>query len=120
MGTDEKPKSFWLTQGYAGNGRPVRWAEMPVTGETSRSWIVGTPGGWDERKIPKRGPWPRRNVARSRAEVDALLWADRVRTEIYSRALRIHSAEVVEVVRMARALGIEVPNVLESVEQESK
>lgn len=118
MISDEKPKTLWVTKPDYPND--VKWVEVPVTGETIRSWIIGTPGGWDERKIPKRGPWPRRNAARSRAEVDALLWADRVRSEIYIRAMRIHSAEIGEVFRMARALGIDVPNGFESIEKGSE
>jgi hypothetical protein len=43
------------------------WVALPITGETSRSWIVGH--GWP-KKVPKKGP--HRGYAFSQAEIDDL------------------------------------------------
>lgn len=116
---EAKPTSFWIfdehRRVYArdANGRATdliwreHWVERQVTGETSRSWIIG--GGWSERKIPKRGPWPMRRVCRSAEEVEARAWAEGAKVEIYRRASNVYSADLPEVVRCANALGIQVP-----------
>lgn len=116
--SEEKPKSFWIfdesrrvyLEGSSLSASPIwskHWREVPVTGETSRSWVVG--GGWNERKIPKRGPWPMRGVCRSRGEVEARAWAEGAKPVIYRRAQNVYSANLAEVVRLALAFGIEVP-----------
>lgn len=50
-----------------------------------------------------------RRVCRSREEVELVKWAEAIRFEIYRAAHLIHSASFSDVVRMARALGLDVP-----------
>ena len=115
---DEKPKSFWVFNDYrrryrknaAGQEKLIwaeHWEEKAVIGETRVSWLIGP--DWDPRKIPKRGPWPMRGICRSRGEVKARAWAESMRGKIYNRLNQIYTDDAAEVVRIARALGIELP-----------
>lgn len=120
MSDEARPKSFWIfdenRRVYArdergrSTGGPIwieHWREQEVTGETRVSWIVG--GGWSERKIPKRGPWPMRGVCRSREEVEARAWVEETRAAIYREAHSLTSMPFQKIVALARALGFEVP-----------
>ena len=54
------------------SGGPIRrhhWRPVVITGETSRSWIVGE-RHWNQKKCPKKG-YNTRQWALSQAEVDA-------------------------------------------------
>lgn len=55
------------------SGGPIwreHWAKKKVTSETSRSWVVGE-NGWDQHKIPKKGPTPY-GICWSEEELDQL------------------------------------------------
>jgi hypothetical protein len=56
------------------NSRPTyreHWVPAIITGETSRSWIVGE-RDWNQYKIPKKGPHP--GWCFSEQEIDDKCW----------------------------------------------
>lgn len=49
----DKPQRVFVRRTSNRTGEP-EWREMPITGETSRSWIAGE-HAWQQLKIPKKG-----------------------------------------------------------------
>tara|TARA_R110000803_G_scaffold171446_1_gene234372 strand:+ start:166 stop:492 length:327 start_codon:yes stop_codon:yes gene_type:complete len=69
-----------------GGGGPIyaeHWSEIEITGETSRSWIVG---GWQEIKVSKRGA--HYGYVFTRAEVEDDIWMDGNRYKLGERVKR--------------------------------
>lgn len=86
-----RPTHVWIFDSnhrvYADNrisSAPIwrrHWVRHEITGETSRSWLVGP--DWARRKIPKNPERQnRRMIAWSEAEIDALTWAHEHRYRI--------------------------------------
>ena len=52
------------------------WRPVEITGETSRSWLIGpTFRGRDQVKIPRRGPLPW-HIATDAADIDRRAWVN--------------------------------------------
>lgn len=117
--TSERPEAFWIfdenRRAYLGPGLSAErdwlacWSRRAVVGETSRSWILE---GWDARKIPKRGPLPR-GVCRTFEEAKARVAAIGLSAAVHRAASSISAENVDRLARVARALGVAVPEAIE-------
>lgn len=115
MTKQERPEFVWIFNGNRlvygkDKSSPIwreHWVKQKVTGETSRSWIVGE--GWSERKIAKSEKLRGSGVAFSEAELDVLEWIEEAKPEIHKR-LSFHRLTRAQIVALADAFGVEVPD----------
>ena len=77
------------------------WVKKEISGETSRSWIVGR-GGWDILKIPKKGPkhW---GVCWSEEEIDRRVYVEENSYKISEQVRRVTDYETL--LRIAEIVG---------------
>jgi len=106
---NEKPTHVWIFDGNRrvyGKDRfePIwreHWRRREITGETSRSWIVG---GYPELKIPKNPKTPQTHplVAWSETELDQLCWLHEHRYRIIRS---VESPPAAELIKIASLIG---------------
>lgn len=117
-GAVERPEAIWVFEvnrrRYAkGNtSEPIwreHWTREEILGETARSYLISP--SWKPRKIPKRRDARQRLfIAFSEAELDVLEWIAVSRSEIYKRILSIHGLSTAQLVALADAFEIAVPD----------
>ena len=110
--TDEKPTHVWIfdinRRVYGKNKyAPIwreHWRRREITGETSRSWIVGEYLKHRELKIPKNPKTPQRHIAWSDKELDQLCWLHEHR---YRLCRHVESLPAAELIKVASLIGYE-------------
>ena len=78
-------------------GGPIwreHWVRKEITGETSRSWVVGR-GGYDTLKIPKKGPVSL-NICFSEEEIDRRAFCEENAHRISDKVLRCRDYETLK------------------------
>ena len=70
--------TVWYRQTYF-YSKSRDWEAVRIVAETSRSWVVKL-GGWEEKKLPKRAPWPS-NFVKSKEEADEITRTEAVRAQ---------------------------------------
>lgn len=106
---NEKPTHVWIfNENHRVYGKdrsaPIwreHWRRREITGETSRSWIVG---GYSELKIPKNPKTPQRHIAWSEKELDQLCW---LREHRYRIVRSVESLPAAELIKIASLIGYE-------------
>ena len=88
-----------------GRGGPIwreHWVKREVTGETSRSWIVGK--GWEERKIPKKGETPH-DICWSEEEINRRAFVEEHSYRISEKVRRVTDYDTLK--KIAEIVGYE-------------
>jgi hypothetical protein len=85
-------------------GGPIwreHWRPEKITGENSRSWVIGI---WDKTKIPKKGPW--HGVAFSQAEIERAAF---VHDHAYKIAEAVRRLGYDDLIKVAEIVGYAIP-----------
>lgn len=89
-------------------GGPIwseHWRPEKITGETSRSWIIGN-HAWTQKKLPKKGAAPFR-VAYSQEEIDKAAWVHDNRYRLSHEIDRCEDYDTLK--KVAELVGYRLP-----------
>ncbi len=89
---DENHRVYHKDTAGRSEGGPIyreHWRPVVITGETSRSWIIGS--RWD-LKIPKHGPHPA--ACFTEAEMNDYCWANDYRSKVVRCVERCDAAKL--------------------------